>query len=106
LPVHYAPDARVVLVHPREVMVEAAAALADGQQVGLLALDPPAQLPEALVVLEAPADVDHYARVLYARLREADRRGLDVLFVIPPPEGGLGSAVRDRLRRAAARSAP
>jgi len=44
---------------------------------------------------------DEYARVLYGRLREADRLGLDVLVVIPPPAEGIGVAVRDRLRRAA-----
>jgi L-threonylcarbamoyladenylate synthase len=104
LPVHYAPDAAVVLVHPREVMVEAAGMLASGRRVGLLALDPPTQLPADLVVLEPPDDVDDFARVLYSRLREADRLGLDALLVIAPPQCGLGAAVADRLRRAAARS--
>ena len=47
-------------------------------------------------------DVDEYARVLYARLRDADRHRLDVLLVVPPPEEGVGIAVADRLRRAAA----
>jgi L-threonylcarbamoyladenylate synthase len=50
----------------------------------------------------APAD---YARVLYARLREADRLGVDVLVVVPPSDAGIGVAVRDRLKRAAAGSA-
>ena len=53
-------------------------------------------------VLTSPADVDEYARVLYARLRDADARGLDDLLVVPPPAVGLGAAVADRLRRAAA----
>jgi L-threonylcarbamoyladenylate synthase len=39
---------------------------------------------------------------VYQRLREADRRGLDVLLAVPPPEVGIGAAVADRLRRAAA----
>ncbi len=43
-----------------------------------------------------------YAQCLYQRLREADRRGLDVLLAVPPPEQGIGAAVADRLRRAAA----
>lgn len=103
LAVHYAPDARVVPVHPREVMIEAASALADGKHVGLLSLDPPQPLPDDVVILDAPADVEEYARVLYSRLREADRLGLDVLFVIPPPDHGIGAAVVDRVRRAAAR---
>ena len=65
----------------RAQVVERARALAraPGRRVGLLALDVPADLPAALVVLDPPADVDEYAHVLYARLRAADaaraRRG-------------------------------
>jgi L-threonylcarbamoyladenylate synthase len=40
---------------------------------------------------------------LYARLREADRLAVDVLLAVPPPDAGVGAAVRDRLRRAAGR---
>ena len=42
-----------------------------------------------------------FARVLYAKLREADEQG-DLILAVPPPESGLGLAVRDRLRRASA----
>ena len=35
--------------------------------------------------------------VLYARLRDADRRGLDVLLVVPSRAEGIGAAVADRL---------
>jgi L-threonylcarbamoyladenylate synthase len=54
------------------------------------------------VVLEAPTTIEEYARVLYQRLRDADRNELGVLLVVPPPNDGIGSAVNDRLRRAAA----
>jgi L-threonylcarbamoyladenylate synthase len=59
-------------------------------------------MPEQLVVLDAPADADEYARHLYGRLRDADRLALDVLLAVPPPGHGIGAAVRDRLRRASA----
>ena len=62
----------------------------------------PALEPD-VVVLDGPADSDEYARVLYARLREVDRRGVDVLLAVPPPDTGVGVAVGDRLRRAAGR---
>jgi ketol-acid reductoisomerase len=53
-------------------------------------------------VLVAPDDVGEYARVLYARLRELDGRGVDVILAVAPADaGGLGAAVADRLRRAA-----
>jgi L-threonylcarbamoyladenylate synthase len=55
-----------------------------------------------LLVLAAPRDADDYARVLYARLREADELKLDLLLVVAPPApDGLGAAVADRVRRAA-----
>ena len=53
-------------------------------------------------MLSPPADAHDYARVLYARLREADERELDILFVVAPPPDGIGAAVADRLARAAA----
>jgi L-threonylcarbamoyladenylate synthase len=100
LPVHYSPNACVVVVERHELPESVAASLATGKRVGLLALDPPPSLPAGLVVLEAPIDVEQYARVLYARLRQGDRLGLDVLYAVAPPECGIGAAVVDRLRRA------
>jgi L-threonylcarbamoyladenylate synthase len=101
---HYSPAARVVLV------VDAATAAervreegAANRRVGLLSLaDVTIATPNDVVVLTSPADVDDYARVLYARLREADEHGLDTLVVVPPPADGIGAAVADRLARAAA----
>jgi L-threonylcarbamoyladenylate synthase len=104
LPAHYAPVARVVLTSADELEARAATLLGDGRRVGVLAPGAVASgLSRDLVVLDPPADVDEYARTLYARLREADRRGLDVLLVVPPADRGLGAAVVDRLRRASAR---
>ena len=102
LPAHYAPRARVHVVDGVEAGERAASLLAAGRSVGLLALAVPPGLPPAVEILDAPADVDESARVLYARLRAADTRGLDDLLVVPPPADGLGAAVVDRVRRAAA----
>jgi L-threonylcarbamoyladenylate synthase len=100
---HYAPEAAVLVVARADLDDRAATLLAAGQRVAVLAAGPPVPLPPEAVVLDAPADVDEYARVLYARLREVDRRGLDVVLAVPPPEVGVGAAVADRLRRAAGR---
>ena len=103
LAAHYAPQARVHLVEaPGTVAALAAAQRAAGRRVGLLAADVPAGMPRDVEILDSPRDVDEYARVLYARLREADVLALDDLIVVPPPDAGLGAAVRDRIRRAAA----
>ena len=51
--------------------------------------------------LGAPADVERYAHDLYAMLRAADARELDVVLAVVPDGTGLAAAVADRLRRAA-----
>ena len=121
LPAHYAPRARVHLVAAApgaptpgggsglapgaEPVGLAHRLLGAGRRVGVLALVVPAGLPDAVEILAPPADPDEYARVVYARLREADARGLDDLLVVAPPAIGLGAAVADRLARAAAAGA-
>jgi L-threonylcarbamoyladenylate synthase len=52
--------------------------------------------------LSMSADAEGFARELYAALREADAWGAQVALVVPPPESGLGLAIADRLRKAAA----
>ena len=100
---HYAPDATVLLVDRDGLPDRAAALVAAGQRVAVLAEEPCPSLPAGVIVLDPPADVDDYARVLYARLHEVDRQGVDVLLAVPPRDTGLGTAVADRLRRAAGR---
>ena len=74
-------------------------------RVGLLACDVPAGAPADLVVLDAPADVDDYARVLYARLRDADQMGLGVVLARSADRRTASVlAVIDRLRRASVRN--
>jgi L-threonylcarbamoyladenylate synthase len=99
LPAHYSPRARVVVATSVSDGQERAAS-ATGRR-GLL-LPGPGEVPDGVTLLVADQDPAGYAQVLYARLREADHLGLDVLVVVPPVEEGLGVAVADRLRRAAA----
>ncbi len=100
---HYAPRARVELAVDVDAALRRARLHArSGRSAGVLAMHArPAAGDSTVVVLDAPGDTGEYARVLYARLREADARELDVLVVVPPPEHGVGTAVADRLRRAA-----
>jgi L-threonylcarbamoyladenylate synthase len=53
-------------------------------------------------VLDLTGDLATYARELYARLRDADARGVGTLIAVLPPAEGLGHAIRDRLTKAAA----
>src|SRR5262245_62617374 len=76
---HYSPRARVELVDAEGFKERSEQLRAQGSTVG---------------VLEAHADVTEYARVLYARLRELDERGVDVILAAAPAEtGDLGAAV-------------
>lgn len=89
---HYAPRARLRLgatdVRPGEAL------LAFGPD--LPATDGPVlNLSEAGNVREAAAN-------LFAHLRELDESGAETIAVMPVPEEGLGEAINDRLKRAAA----
>ena len=101
-PSHYAPHARVVLADADDVARLTGELLAAGSRVGLLAAVPPPGVPAGVAWVPAPADVEELARQLYALLRSADDRGLDVLVAVPPDPTGVGAAVADRLTRAAA----
>jgi L-threonylcarbamoyladenylate synthase len=98
---HYAPAARVEVLAARAVAARAAELLREGRRVGTLAPQRLDGLPPGVDVLPPAGGPQAYAQCLYQRLREADRRGLDVLLAVPPPEAGIGAAVADRLRRAA-----
>lgn len=106
LEAHYAPRARVVLSAEADVIEVLLREFerATGP-IGLLASSLVVGLPEDVVELEPAGSAEHYAAVLYSRLRQADRLGLEVLVCLPPPAVGMGVAVQDRLRRAAASSA-
>jgi L-threonylcarbamoyladenylate synthase len=94
----------VVIRHTEDAGRAARGLMDAGARVGLLAPGPlPRELPPDLVILAQPVDTDDYARVLYERLREADRLALDVLVAVAPEPGGVADAVQDRLRRAGAR---
>jgi L-threonylcarbamoyladenylate synthase len=88
---HYAPDVPVRL-DARDVR-EGEALLAFGRPL------PGARITENL----SPAgDLTEAAANLFAMLRALDHPGLSGIAVMPVPETGLGLAINDRLRRAAA----
>lgn len=100
LDVHYAPRTPLVLAADG---VEAIDAVRPGRRTGFIGPEGVAS-PQGVEVLGQAASAEAYAHELYHWLREADARGLDVLVAVPPAEAGIGAAVRDRLRRAAAAS--
>ena len=89
---HYAPAAKVRLnaetAHPGEAL------LAFGRHA------PSHDGPT--LNLSPTGDVMEAATGLFAALRKLDASGVDTIVVMPIPEHGLGEAINDRLRRAAA----
>jgi L-threonylcarbamoyladenylate synthase len=70
---------------------------------GLLAFGP--NVPPGAILtfnLSVGGDLGEAAANLFAMLRALDRPGIDRIAVMPIPESGLGLAINDRLRRAAA----
>lgn len=92
---HYAPSLPVRL--------DAVSAAGDE---ALLAFGPPREGAGVIYQLSETADVIEAAARLFDGLRQLDaegrRRGLHGIAAMPIPESGLGRAINDRLRRAAA----
>ena len=88
---HYAPKARLRLeadvVHPGEA---------------LLAFGPALEHAEAMLNLSLRGDLIEAAANLFSHLRALDASGASAIAVMPVPDEGLGEAINDRLRRAAA----
>lgn len=89
---HYAPGRPVRL-----------GATAVGADEGLLAFGPTVP-PGAMLTynLSPSGDLGEAAANLFAQMRLLDRPGIGRIAVMPIPETGLGLAINDRLRRAAA----
>ena len=94
---HYAPRTPLSLVGDP-------AAVAEAEGCGLLTFAPhPAAGRFAVAeVLSLKGEDREAAANLYAALRRLDAAGLRRLVAAPVPDGGLGVAINDRLRRAAA----
>jgi L-threonylcarbamoyladenylate synthase len=85
---HYAPKCKVILSDH---------SIIGAGYLALLGIE----TPSGMARLASPATIVEFARVLYSTFREADRKGLMVLVVDPPQGEGIGSAILERLQKAA-----
>ncbi len=97
---HYAPRAAAFLVDAHALVAELARLEERDEVVGVLARTVRRPDDFAGAWIDAPADVDGYARELYASLRSLDAAHPDAILVEAPPDGAAWLAVRDRLARA------
>jgi L-threonylcarbamoyladenylate synthase len=88
---HYAPRARLRLN---------ATDIAPGE--ALLAFGAATLSAGAICNLSRSGDLREAAANLFGMLRRLDDTGVDAIAVMPIPDAGLGEAINDRLRRAAA----
>jgi L-threonylcarbamoyladenylate synthase len=109
LSTHYAPRTPLVLIvgPPEAARERLRQELVSGSRIGVLLLDEDADLLPAGVVAERVGNWDTpelAAARLFAALRRLDRLGLDRLYArsLADERVGLGRALADRLRRAAA----
>jgi L-threonylcarbamoyladenylate synthase len=113
LPSHYAPLTPLVLVTgvdaQRRLVAEVRSAVAAGQRVGIVLVDEDRRALRGpgltSIAIGSQADPRLLAQRLFEAVRALDRARLDVLYVreLGNPSEGLGRALADRLRRAAAR---
>lgn len=91
---HYAPRTPLVLE-------KNPAARSD--KAGLLALSSPREGFSKTEILSAKSDLREAASNLYGAMRRLDEAGLDLIVAEELPETGIGAAIMERLRKAAAR---
>jgi L-threonylcarbamoyladenylate synthase len=92
---HYAPDAAVRLNATRVEPTEALLAFGPDMPAGK-------EHAKAMLNLSGRGDLVEAAANLFTYLRRLDASGAATIAVAPIPETGLGEAINDRLRRAAA----
>jgi L-threonylcarbamoyladenylate synthase len=99
---HYAPTTPLRLVPESGIADALDRALGRGQRVAVFAPLHPGRWESKLIWRESSRDPGAYAHELYARLREFDTLGCDLILVVAPPVNEAWRAVNDRLLRAAA----
>jgi L-threonylcarbamoyladenylate synthase len=114
---HYAPRARLVLIetqagapdHELERRLAEAAAGERGQRLGVMlpgGIDAPREIAATRIYPWGVWGVpESLAQGLYAGLRALDAARCTVILCPLPPANGLGTAIRDRLRKAGSKGA-
>jgi L-threonylcarbamoyladenylate synthase len=89
---HYSPRATVVVIDPGDAFS------ATGDDAFIGSHQPSIELKISKIC----NSVEEYAGSLFEFFRECDRRGVNRIFCESVPEDGIGAALMDRIRRAAA----
>jgi len=103
---HYSPKAQVTLVEPNDE--KAIANLIErrnqeGKRTALVTRNPGSRKDAGVITKVMSQDLKEYARQIFAVLRELDEQAVDEIIIEKIEEKGIGVAIMDRLKRAAAR---
>lgn len=97
---HYSPGKKVVLGQLKELIEKY-----NNDRTGILAFKEPMPgiNPKHQIVLAPDGSLTTAAKNLFSALREMDKMDIDIILTEKVPERGLGLAINDRLKRAAAK---
>jgi L-threonylcarbamoyladenylate synthase len=94
---HYSPGKKLFIAD-----LEKAIGMIDINKVGVISFEKNyGALHQA--ILSPTGDLNEAARNLFAAIRELDKKPVEIIMAELMPEDGLGRAINDRLRRAAAK---
>ncbi|HMQ90386.1 MAG TPA: Sua5 family C-terminal domain-containing protein [Flavilitoribacter sp.] len=98
---HYAPGVPLILGSIRELLDQH-----PGKRIGVLSFQSHfPQIPDEHQIALSPAgDLKEAARRLFSALRHLDALGIELIIAESLPETSLGTAINDRLRRAASKN--
>jgi L-threonylcarbamoyladenylate synthase len=100
-PVHYSPRAKTIIADVGDLQRLAQQHASEGHRVVILSRSEPPSRIDGFTWWQLPDQMDSLAQVLYQRMHEVDEQGFSVLLMDLPPDEGIGSAIRDRIFRAA-----
>ncbi len=95
---HYAPTKRLILGNLTELLQRYPASCS-----GILSFSNDFNSPNQ-IILSPQENLEEAAKNLFSALRAFDKMDVDVVLAEPVPDVGLGRAINDRLRRAAAQN--
>jgi L-threonylcarbamoyladenylate synthase len=96
---HYSPNTPLVIFKDLEPLLSRY----KDDKIGVISFQGFLNLSEKVVqkVLSPKGNLNEYAAQLYATLYEMDEMNFDLILIEETPEVGIGSAINDRIRRAA-----
>jgi L-threonylcarbamoyladenylate synthase len=95
---HYAPGHKLILGNMNDLLSKH-----KSKNIGILSFKTSYELPHE-IMLSPSGSLEEAAKNLFAALRQFDKLPIDLILAELVPDEGLGRAINDRLRRAAAES--